>query len=83
MFERMVASLGAFGESLNHAERDVHRWTRNLYDSKLEKYHFKLDVPWVLNRFRYLQMLGALHHTILECLHLPRGLIMLVCVYVL
>ena len=28
-------------------------------------------------------MLGALHHTILEWLHLPRGLIMLVSVYVL
>ena len=48
MLDWMVASLGAFGESLRHAERDMHRWTRNLYDSKLEKYHLKLHVPWGL-----------------------------------
>ena len=48
MLDWMVASLGSFGQSLNHAERDLHRWTHNLYDSKLEKYHLKLHVPWGL-----------------------------------
>jgi len=38
-----LASLGQWGMSSN-AERDLHRWCHNLYNSQLEPYNLKLEL---------------------------------------
>lgn len=38
------ASLGAFGKHQKNAERDLHRWTHNLYNCQLEPYSLWLDL---------------------------------------
>lgn len=40
----MVASLGRFGKWDANSERDLHRWTRNLFDTQLERYNLRLEV---------------------------------------
>lgn len=40
-----LRSLGGDGKYASNQERDLHRWTRNLYGTRLETY----TVPFLLN----------------------------------
>jgi len=46
--EWAVASLGKGGTHDSNAERDLHRWVANLFDSQLEKYPLKVEVIIVM-----------------------------------
>lgn len=39
-----LASLGCGGQHPNNEERDLHRWTKNLFGNRLSQYNLKLDV---------------------------------------
>lgn len=39
-----LASLGGFGSCQSNAERDLHRWLRNLFGLRLQPYNVYLDL---------------------------------------
>lgn len=39
-----LASLGAFGDSQSNAERDLHRWMKNLFGLSLQPYTINVDL---------------------------------------
>ena len=46
---KAFASLGSFGDNQSNAERDIHRWTADIFDTSIDKYYlisYCLSCPW-------------------------------------